>query len=92
MKVFSEFVLPNMLMMQDWKPGVFNRCWIHNLHADIQISRTVRHVLRVHDARSALFPEPHGLPRRFIFPDNVRLLGEEEEQRQGAARQSPCGL
>ena len=51
--------------------------WKSVLRADILISRTVRHVLRVHDARSALFPgDGVQFARTFKFTDNIALVGE----------------
>ena len=47
--------------------------------ADILISRTIRHILRVHDARATLFPEEcRAFNRKFRFTDNADLVGSPE--------------
>ena len=74
--IFCLFVLPTMLNTKVWMPGNSNKEWFKNLYADVQISRTIRHVLRVHDARAAMFPGSQ-LGRRFKFKDNDHLLQQD---------------
>ena len=52
-KIFTNFVLPVGLNNGDWTPGgKESQTWIKNLIADIQISRTIRMVLREENAKA----------------------------------------
>ena len=77
-RIFVEFVLPAMLMTGVWRAGRRDKEWYKNLYADILISRTIRHVIQVQDAKVSIFPDSQ-LGRQFRFPENVRLVQEMEK-------------
>lgn len=78
-RIFCVFVLPLMLAHGLWSLKDQERAWFSHLIADILVSRTIRHVLRVHDARATLFPEEHRVfGRKFRFTDNTDLVGDPE--------------
>ena len=78
-RIYCVFVLPLMLAHGLWSLKDQERAWFSHLRADILVSRTIRHVLRVHDARATLFPEEcRAFNRKFRFTDNADLVGSPE--------------
>ena len=66
-KIFTHFVLPVGLRNGDWTHGgKESQTWIKNLIADIQISRTIRMVLREENAKAL---QSKGTAK-FYFEDN----------------------
>lgn len=80
-KVFVEFILPVGLKNGDWIPDGDSSNWQKNSIADVQISRTIRHVLREDNARAKLFPDHPKSSRVFRFRDNESMVAEKREAR-----------
>ena len=59
---------------KDWTAGdKRGNMWYKNLVADLQTSRTIRHVMREDNARAEILIDHPRSARRYLFRDNAFL-------------------
>ena len=78
-KFFVQFILPVGLKNGDWIEDGDSSNWHKNAIVDVQISRTIRHVLREENARGKLFHDHPEQYRVLRFRDNESMLAEKRD-------------